>query len=321
MGKTARNGAMAMFRSAKRRVTARCDVQEIAQAKRSERALAQRLVCPGCNAYIRETKMNEHMKSCCPDLMPNGKWPGSHVACAVAARENALVRAAVMQLRADDERYDAAQTSNKEKNRAAAKSSHAPCEDVAAALNVRTERVRSLLRMVSKATPLRADNSDKLEVLYEDDHVLAVNKPPFMRHHPNHRFNGGSLLNQCIGHLGFEPHVVHRLDMDTSGVAVFAKTAACARAFGERFQRKQAHKTYLALAFGAPPDGASSFSVDVPIGFHPEILARRMPRLDGKAAVTDFRVFSTLPASGYNGGASAGAQSTPFSRKISYVCL
>lgn len=61
----------------------------------------------------------------------------------------------------------------------------------------------------SRAQPIAAEEAE-VDVVYEDEDVLVVNKPPFMRHHPSHRFQGGSLLNVCKGYLGFEPYVVHR---------------------------------------------------------------------------------------------------------------
>ena len=271
-------------------------------AKKNARATQARLVCPGCDGRIRSTKLLEHMRACCPDLMPPGKWPGPLAASGFAAREIAHLRRAVVDLRGVNE-Y----------------SHHLSAENVAKSLGVAEERVRRLLRAVSKATPLHADSSSELDILYEDDDILAVHKPPFVRHHPNHRFLGGSLLNFCIGHLGYEPHVVHRLDMDTSGVAVFAKTPECARFISEQFQQKLAQKTYIALAFGSPPSGRYQFRVHAPIGFHSEIVARRMARPDGKDAITDFSVLSTHDPGEREGKGKPGLQ--PFHLHLSYAFL
>lgn len=75
-----------------------------------------------------------------------------------------------------------------------------------------SDRDRQLLRLRSRAIPLVAD-SDPLEIVYEDDVFLAVSKPSFVKMHPSHRFEGGSLLNRAIGYLGYEPRILHRLDM------------------------------------------------------------------------------------------------------------
>lgn len=71
---------------------------------------------------------------------------------------------------------------------------------------------RQQLRLRSKAIPMVADK-EPLDIIFEDDSFLVVNKPSYLKMHPNHRFEGGSLLNRAIGHCGFMPFVVHRLDM------------------------------------------------------------------------------------------------------------
>lgn len=75
-----------------------------------------------------------------------------------------------------------------------------------------TEQERQLLRMRSRAIPLVAE-SLPLDIVFEDDTFLVVSKPPDLKMHPSHRFLGGSLLNRAIGHLGYAPRIVHRLDM------------------------------------------------------------------------------------------------------------
>lgn len=75
-----------------------------------------------------------------------------------------------------------------------------------------TPAERQQLRLRSKAIPMVADK-EPLDVVFEDDRFLVVNKPSYLRMHPSHRFEGGSLLNRAIGHCGFMPFVVHRLDM------------------------------------------------------------------------------------------------------------
>lgn len=75
-----------------------------------------------------------------------------------------------------------------------------------------TEAEKHMLRLRSKSIPLVAD-SEPLEILFEDDTFLVVNKPPFLKMHPSHRFEGGSVLNRAIGYLGYPPRLLHRLDM------------------------------------------------------------------------------------------------------------
>jgi len=145
------------------------------------------------------------------------------------------------------------------------------------------------------------------QVLYEDQHMLAVNKPPGLRMAPRHRFEGGSLLNRMLHHLntstgGAKPHIVHRLDMDTSGVVVFAKSAAAADALCRQFRERSSRKEYVALCVASAPTVASAsdstttaplpitaFHVDAPIGRSSEGKEYRAVVPDGDASFTEFR--------------------------------
>lgn len=75
-----------------------------------------------------------------------------------------------------------------------------------------TPAEREKLRLKSKSIPLVADK-EPLEIVFEDDRFLVVNKPSFLKMHPSHRFEGGSLLNRAIGYCGYTPWLLHRLDM------------------------------------------------------------------------------------------------------------
>ena len=94
----------------------------------------------------------------------------------------------------------------------------------------------------------------ELEILYRDEHLLAVNKPDGLPAHPttDGRINALDLVRrQCPG-LG--PILLHRLDVHTTGVLLFALTAAANRDLARQFAERQVAKTYLALVAGAPPD-------------------------------------------------------------------
>ena len=86
-----------------------------------------------------------------------------------------------------------------------------------------------------------------LQVLFEDAELLLVNKPSGLRVAPIHRWDGNSLLGRAIAHLGTVPHVLHRLDMDTTGVTAFAKTKMAAAHVASQFREQQCSKQYLAL--------------------------------------------------------------------------
>ncbi|MDX2187840.1 MAG: RluA family pseudouridine synthase [Opitutaceae bacterium] len=115
-----------------------------------------------------------------------------------------------------------------------------------------------------------------LEVLYEDKHLLAINKESGMIVHPGAGTGEDTLvhalLSHCEGELsgigGVErPGIVHRLDRETSGVMLVAKTDAAHRGLAEQFSTRSLHKQYLALVEGAPQ--LISGTIDKPIGRHP----------------------------------------------------
>ena len=100
-----------------------------------------------------------------------------------------------------------------------------------------------------------------LEVLYEDDHLLAVNKPAGMVVHPGAGTGGDTLVHallaHCAGRLsgvgGVErPGLVHRLDKETSGVLLVAKNDAAHRGLSEQFAGRHLRKEYLAIVSGVP---------------------------------------------------------------------
>lgn len=113
-----------------------------------------------------------------------------------------------------------------------------------------------------------------LDVLYEDEFLLAVNKPQGMvvhpaPGHPTHTFVH-ALLFYCQTIQGIDPirpGIVHRLDKDTSGVLLAAKTCEAHRALVDLFATRQITKTYLALCIGTPKEGL----IDAPIGRHPTL--------------------------------------------------
>ena len=115
-----------------------------------------------------------------------------------------------------------------------------------------------------------------LDVLFEDKHMLAINKPSGMVAHPGAATRGDTLVHALLAHCkgslsgigGVErPGIVHRLDRETSGVMVVAKTDAAHRTLAAQFAARSPHKAYLALVGGAP--ALLSGSVARRIGRHP----------------------------------------------------
>ncbi|MCE7960979.1 MAG: RluA family pseudouridine synthase [Acidobacteria bacterium ACB1] len=136
-----------------------------------------------------------------------------------------------------------------------------------------------------------------LDIIFEDEHLIALNKPVGMLVHPSHRENRGTLLNGLADYLNphkptlttpaIRPGLPHRLDKDTSGILVVAKTKLAHRNLTRAFMRKQADKRYLAVVSGHPT--AESGEIDAPIGRDAEAkLWKVMP--DGKPALSRYKV-------------------------------
>jgi 23S rRNA pseudouridine1911/1915/1917 synthase len=109
------------------------------------------------------------------------------------------------------------------------------------------------------AAPRRLAISDvALDVLYEDEHFIAVNKPPGLVAHPTHAHADGTLLNALAGlartwPAGQRPSLLNRLDKLTSGVVLVARTAAVHAALQRALASSAAEKDYLAIVYGRPP--------------------------------------------------------------------
>ena len=144
------------------------------------------------------------------------------------------------------------------------------------------------------ATPL--PQAMDLTILFEDRHLIVLDKPAGLVVHPAPGHAEGTLVNAILHHAGDElsgiggekrPGIVHRLDKDTSGVMVVAKSEAAHQALSAAFAERDLERSYLALAWGTP--SPVSGSVDAPIGRHPADRKRMavVPR-GGKHALTHF---------------------------------
>lgn len=137
-----------------------------------------------------------------------------------------------------------------------------------------------------------------LEIVYEDRHLLAINKTSGMVVHPGAATGEDTLVHallaHCAGQLsgvgGVErPGIVHRLDRETSGLIVVAKNDRAHRGLAEQFSERTLHKEYLALVAGAP--ALLSGSIRKPIGRHPTHRHRMaIVESGGKDAHTDWEV-------------------------------
>ncbi len=135
-----------------------------------------------------------------------------------------------------------------------------------------------------------------IEVLYEDDHLVAVNKPAGLRVIPD-SFNAAlpnlltmleSRYRKALGQEGQQLWVVHRIDMHTSGVVIFARTPEMHRHLNRMFEHGEVHKTYWAVVRGhvQPREGR----IDFPMAPHPSRSRMMIISEKGKPARTDYRV-------------------------------
>ncbi len=146
--------------------------------------------------------------------------------------------------------------------------------------------------------PLKATPEDApVEVLYEDEAVLAINKPAGVVVHAGAGNHTGTLVNrllhrfQKLSQLGgdLRPGIVHRLDKDTSGVLLVARTDAAHRALAAQFSEREVEKTYFALVHGRVKDDMGR--VTKPIARDPVRRTRMTCSLGtGREALTEYRV-------------------------------
>jgi 23S rRNA pseudouridine1911/1915/1917 synthase len=138
-----------------------------------------------------------------------------------------------------------------------------------------------------------------LHVLYEDDQLLAINKPPAMVVHPSRGHWSGTLTSALAFHFdqlstaggAHRPGIVHRLDRDTSGVMVVAKNDTCHFALAEQFADRTTAKEYLTITVGTPDRDRDN--IDKPIGVHPyqrEKMAIRSGHETSREAQTFYEV-------------------------------
>lgn len=137
-----------------------------------------------------------------------------------------------------------------------------------------------------------------LDIRYQDQHLLIINKPAGLVVHPAAGNPDGTLQNALLHYdarLAAVPRagIVHRLDKDTSGLMVVARTLEAHKSLVEQLQARQVHREYLALVQGEVTTGGR---IDEPIGRHPRDRLRMAVVSSGKPAVTHYRVLERFPA-------------------------
>ncbi len=150
--------------------------------------------------------------------------------------------------------------------------------------------------------PRVAPEQRDLEILYEDEDMVVVNKPPGMATHPAPGLTSGTLVNALMGRYAqaavegeppeqVRPGIVHRLDRDTSGVIVVGRHDAAVRRLADAFKNRFVFKRYVAITVGQPPE----MTLVAPIGRHPvERHKMHVSGVNARYAETDFSLLATV---------------------------
>jgi 23S rRNA pseudouridine1911/1915/1917 synthase len=143
-----------------------------------------------------------------------------------------------------------------------------------------------------------------LDVIFENDDLMLINKPAGMVVHPSPGHDSGTLVHAALGHSpemeginGEErPGIVHRLDKETSGLIVVAKNEQAHRWLQDQFRTRAVEKLYLALVDGKPPTPKGR--IEAPIGRN--VIHRKLmgivPLAKGREAVSEYRTLESFPA-------------------------
>jgi 23S rRNA pseudouridine1911/1915/1917 synthase len=137
-----------------------------------------------------------------------------------------------------------------------------------------------------------------LDIVYEDEALLVVDKPAGMITHPAHAARDGTLVNALLAHAAGLPGdplragLVHRLDRDTSGLLVVAKTEAALARLGKEMQRRAIEREYLGLVTGIPDHAKGT--IDGALGRDPKNRLKYAVVAGGKPAVTHYEIREKL---------------------------
>nr|WP_263328466.1 RluA family pseudouridine synthase [Neobacillus sp. Marseille-Q6967] len=151
-----------------------------------------------------------------------------------------------------------------------------------------------LIHIFSEERSLLPVYNQEIQVLYEDDHVIVVNKPPFMSTHPNDpKTDKSTLLNAILFYLQTKGETsniqqVHRLDKDTSGAILFAKHSLAGSILDRKLEEREIKRTYIAMVHGHLKKKKGT--IDKPIGRDRHHATRRRVSESGQAAVTHYQV-------------------------------
>src|SRR5690554_4266781 len=137
-----------------------------------------------------------------------------------------------------------------------------------------------------------------LDIVYEDEHLLVINKPAGLVVHPAAGHADGTLVNALLNHAPEVENlpragIVHRLDKDTSGIMVVARSLIAHTSLVNQLQERTMGREYEAVVVGSLTGGAT---IDAPIGRHPQDRKRMAVVTSGKPAVTHYRLLERFAA-------------------------
>ena len=153
---------------------------------------------------------------------------------------------------------------------------------------------------VHRGSGRRRGRSSDVAVVYEDESIVAVNKPPGLLSVPLERSPAApsvfdQLEDRYRSHGKRRPFVVHRIDQDSSGLVLFARTASAQAALVEQFRRREPERVYLAIAYGRPDPPSGTWRDR--IVWNPKSLIQRVARpgdANAEEAVSEYQVVQTL---------------------------
>ncbi len=173
------------------------------------------------------------------------------------------------------------------------------------AIKLKGSELVSVILPPSKPHMVEAEDIP-LDLIYEDEYLAAINKPPSLVAHPTATVRSGTVVNALLGRMqlskdhafdpqeeDYRPGIVHRLDKDTSGVMVVAKTDEAHRHLAASFKKRLTEKEYVAIAVGKLADDVH---LEAAIGRHP--VNRQKMTVGGtnpRSANTYFRVLERIP--------------------------
>ena len=196
--------------------------------------------CPSCGQAIRGEGWRRHLAYCAPDLLDPEGWESwdRDVVLRHAARR---YRKGSAEAKAIALRFGVPSVTSQ--------------QQVATQLGWTARRTRDTIAQLLHAIPPVPDPSG-VDVLFEDSWLIAVNKPAGVGVTPEHRWRPGSMLNRVIAHVGprraRDMRPVHRLDLNTSGVLLFAKEQRAATALMRQFEQREVRKAYAAIGSALP---------------------------------------------------------------------